>query len=285
MTRREFVGVCAGLWEGGLVHANEPATPRTRVTVQVLQLLKPTELTIRPSGTAPIEFLNHYGLGTIWPGHSVTIRAADAPFSAQGRGSEDAALRLTLSSGFTRNYMGCLRGARLGGDQILLTIEMPVEVAVGSIVSAELPTRGAAMAALAAQAVVARSFLIAGGQRHEHADFCDTTHCQFLRSPSTFGSPAHEAADATRDLVLMANGKPFPALCSAACGGHTEQADENGYLYQRMTEVCTVSHCLRSGHGRGLCQNAALALAQHGWAWERILQKYYPGAAVSKCRG
>jgi stage II sporulation protein D len=34
------------------------------------------------------------------------------------------------------------------------------------------------------------------------------------------------------------------------------------------------------GHGVGLCQRGALALARQGWSAERILAHYYPGAAI-----
>lgn len=283
MTRREFGFVCT------VLHASHSLAdePRRRVTVQVLQLLKPTQVTVRPAGNGPIEVSLKQVRRTLWPGHSATLVATDAPFSAQAHiGSEDAFLRLTLPGGFTRDYLGRLSGEMGPGDELILIIDMSVETAVRSIVGAELPTHGVALAALAAQAVVARSFLIAGGRRHDRSDFCDTTHCQFLRSPAAPRSGVAIAAQQTCGLVLTANGKPFPPLYSAACGGETEQRQEAGYLYQRVAcEVCAASHRTRSGHGLGLCQNAALTLAQRGWPWQRILRKYYPGTGVHEAYG
>jgi peptidoglycan hydrolase-like amidase len=219
----------------------------------------------------------------------MTLTAGDTPFTARGRGTApDARFRITLADGFTREYWGRLRGDRSDeqDQQLLLTVEMPVETATGSIVGAELPTHSAARGALAAQAVVARSFLIAGGRRHEHADFCDTTHCQFLRSPAVAGSVVDKAVGETRGLVLTTAGTPFAALYSAACGGETEQLEQFGYLYQRVRcEICLGMKQQRSGHGLGLCQNAALELARQGWPWRRILQKYYPGADIGRSRG
>jgi peptidoglycan hydrolase-like amidase len=289
MTRRAFSGICAAVWAGHVAQGDDSISigRRTRVKVQVLQLLKANKVTVSPFGGGPIEVMQTQKQSLLWPGHSVTLLAADAPFSAEGHlASADASLRLTLPNGFMRNYLGRL-SAECGPDgQLVLIIDMSVETAVRSIVGAELPERGAAFEALAAQAVVGRSFLMAGGHRHRHADFCDTTHCQFLRSPAERNSAVSMAAVQTRGLLLTTNGKPFPALYSAACGGETEQRDEAGYLYQRLKcEVCSEGRRTRAGHGLGLCQNAALVLAQRGWTWQQILEKYYPGAAIGSGAG
>src|SRR5260221_13879275 len=95
---------------------------------------------------------------------------------------------------------------------------MDVETAVASIVVAESPPH-APMEALKAQAVAARSFLAAGKGRHSGFDFCDTTHCQFLRQPPAADSPAAQATSATRGLVLAYKGRGFAAMYSASCGG------------------------------------------------------------------
>lgn len=92
----------------------------------------------------------------------------------------------------TRHYLGKLE-IRPDARELIIVVVMPLETAVASVVAAESPPH-APMEALKAQAVAARSFLIAGKGRHHSFDFCDTTHCQFLRAPP---GPATAAFQAT----------------------------------------------------------------------------------------
>jgi stage II sporulation protein D len=95
------------------------------------------------------------------------------------------------------------------------------------VVEAESPP-GAPLEARKAQAVVARSYFVAGSGGHRGFDFCDTTHCQFLREPPAAESPSSVAAQATRGLVVAYEGLPFPAMYSARCGGRTRTLAELG---------------------------------------------------------
>src|SRR5260221_12003531 len=115
---------------------------------------------------------------------------------------------------------------------------MDVETAVASIVVAESPPH-APMEALKAQAVAARSFLAAGKGRHSGFDFCDTTHCQFLRQPPAADSPAAQATSATRGLVLAYKGRGFAAMYSASCGGRAPTLGKRGNL------ICCKPHYSR----------------------------------------
>jgi stage II sporulation protein D len=99
---------------------------------------------------------------------------------------------------------------------------------VASIVAAELPAN-TPIEALKAQAVVSRSYLVSGGPRHIHSDFCDSTHCQFFREPPAADRPAARAARDTAGLVLEWKGRPFAAMFSASCGGHTHSLVQIGY--------------------------------------------------------
>jgi stage II sporulation protein D len=96
------------------------------------------------------------------------------------------------------------------------------------------------MEALKAQAVATRSFFVAGKGRHHSFDFCDTTHCQFLRSPPGPATAAFQAAAATRGLVLVYKDRVFAAMYSASCGGRTHTLAElglpdHGYPYFAVT--------------------------------------------------
>jgi stage II sporulation protein D len=214
---------------------------------------------------------------------------------------------------------------------------MDLELAVASVVAAESPP-GAPLEALKAQAVAARSYFFAGRGGHKRFDFCDTTHCQFLREPPAPSAPSRIATGATRGLVLTFAGRPFPALYSASCGGRTHTLAELGlrthdYPYYavscdycrshpdrwtvRLTpgEAASLSQrteserldlarrlgwsTLRSneylvsshpdhaivtgtgaGHGIGLCQRGAAALAQSGANFSTILAYYYPNTSL-----
>jgi stage II sporulation protein D len=104
---------------------------------------------------------------------------------------------------------------------------MDRETAVASIVAAEM-TADAPIEALKAQAVATRSFLLAGSGRHTGFDFCDTTHCQFLRSPPATASAAARATRATEGLVLEYDQKPLAAMYASRCGGRTHSLSELG---------------------------------------------------------
>jgi stage II sporulation protein D (peptidoglycan lytic transglycosylase) len=142
-----------------------------------------------------------------------------------GQGSA-ADFVVAVPAKLSRHYHGVLEMSPQAGE-LLLVVKMELETAVASIVAAESPPH-APLEALKAQAVAARSFLIAGKGRHGGFDFCDTTHCQFLREPPPAGSPSAEAAAATRGLVLAYKGQSFAAMYSASCGGRTHSLEELG---------------------------------------------------------
>jgi stage II sporulation protein D len=145
---------------------------------------------------------------------------------------DSGAFWLEVPGKLKRQYAGrleiCPHGAALAA-----IVTMPLETAVASVVSAESPP-GATTAALEAQAVAARSFLAARQAGHADFDFCDTTHCQFLRSPPEPGSGADEAARSTRGLVLTwheeaANrDRTLAAMYARSCDGRTRSLREIG---------------------------------------------------------
>ena len=140
---------------------------------------------------------------------------------------------------------------------------------------------GTPLEALKAQAVIARSYFAAAGPRHDAFDFCDSTHCQFLREPPQPGSDAFRAASETRGLVLAYHGKPLAAMYSASCGGQTRSLQSEGQGYEYRSVPC--DFCRRNspgvvqGHQLGLCQKGAAGMAASGAGFCEILQHYYPG--------
>jgi peptidoglycan hydrolase-like amidase len=149
---------------------------------------------------------------------------------------------LTVPGKLTRAYRGTL-DIKASHGEVVPIITMDLETAVASAVAAESGS-DTPPEALKAQAVVARSYFLAGRGRHRSFDFCDLTHCQFLREPPAQDSPASVAARETRGLVLTFEEKPFAAMFSRSCGGHTRTPTEvglpgSGYPYfSVLCELC-----------------------------------------------
>ena len=220
-----------------LLSSGQPADPPT-VRIGVFGLFRPQELVLRAA-----------------PGATVTIQVGGKPLSLAGSQvahlrlmkdgiecrvaerrlvgtvlqawSQDAGeFQLAVPGRIERRYRGSLEVTTSGGV-LQPVVTMDLEVAVVSAVAAESPP-GAPLEALKAQAVVARSYYVAGRGRHTGFDFCDTTHCQFLRHAPEKDDPAWRATAATRGLVLSYGAKVLPALYSASCGGRTRTLAEAG---------------------------------------------------------
>jgi peptidoglycan hydrolase-like amidase len=208
-------------------------------------------------------------------------------------------------------------------------VVMDIESATASIVQAESPAQ-APLNYLRAQAIVSRSFLLAAIVGHRGFDFCDTTHCQFLRELPPIDSPAAVATRETRSQRLTYAGQPFAAMYSRSCGGHTRTLSDLGlpiigYPYYAVPcELClhnperwnraaqskgglterdrlannrihgwsalpssVYTHTADGiagvgiGHGLGLCQRGAAAMAAGGSDHRQILSHYYPNTVMS----
>jgi stage II sporulation protein D len=137
-----------------------------------------------------------------------------------------------------------------------------------------------------AQAVVARSFLIAAPHRHQGFDFCDTTHCQYLREPPPDGGPSRRAEQTTKGLALTYHGRTVLALYSADCGGRTRTPADAGWQmdgYPYFAVECPVRGEV-SGHQVGLCQTGAAELARRGMSFRDILAHYFPATLIEAAR-
>jgi hypothetical protein len=204
--------------------------------------------------------------------HVLRLGDSSLPFTTSGEWT------LAVPGKIKRTFRGRL-DVTARNSELLAIVQMDIETAVASVVAAEIPP-GSPMEALRAQAVAARSFLTAAKDRHRGFDFCDTTHCQFLRQPANPGEAAFRAAESTRGLTLQYRGQTIAAFYSADCGGHTSAGPPgaDGYAYARVE--CPRRGGARRGHGMGLCQEGATALALSGEDYLAILGRYYPGAVV-----
>jgi peptidoglycan hydrolase-like amidase len=247
----------------------------------VFGLLKPATLNIYPQANARLHCRSARGSTIVEGKRAVPIDSTSTPFFVNGPNGTPVQFLLEVPGVIRRCYFGTLAIHSRGGF-LRPVVTMDREIAVSSIAGAELPARATPLAALAAQAIAARSFLCAArNSRHIDAQFCDTTHCQFLRSPAAPGSLVEQATQATERLVLSNESSVIPAHYSAACGGHTDSAELDHYRYQAVIcEPCRRDHIARRGHGLGLCQTGAIGLAREGWNWRDIAAKYYPGRVI-----
>lgn len=336
-----------------LIAGHFPAAAQT-VRIGVFGLFKPRQLTVTamegsvlvtktgrdcplvldPSAGAAAASISASGSRIVLRSPEGTVYTTSLRTTARDGGAAD--FTLAVPGKIRRRYSGVLEVTASHGV-LTAVVAMDMELAVASVVAAESPP-GAPLEALKAQAVAARSYFFAGSGGHKGFEFCDTTHCQFLRKPPPSSAPSSIATHATRGLVLAYSGRPFPALYSASCGGRTHALAEvgirprdypyyavpcqycrthpdrwtvrltpqqaadisrkteserldlvrrlgwssvrsNEYLISAHDDHATVTG-LGNGHGIGLCQRGAAALAQGGASFSAILAYYYPNTSL-----
>jgi len=224
------------------------------VEIGVLGLFHPQAVIVSPSSP---EGMSCTANGQTWPLRSpmkIERRGSVLQMVLDGERVSPALLTCAASSGparfsvavpgkISRTYEGSL-AITASQAQIQVVIRMDLETAVASVTAAEsLPNTP--LQALKAQAIAARSFLSAGKGRHKGFDFCDTTHCQFLRQPPPSNSPAWAATRETQGLVLTYQQNVFAAMYSASCSGKTHTLDELGIPvrdYPYYSVICDYCH-------------------------------------------
>lgn len=218
------------------------ATTRAQdVRIGVLGLFHPSQLTVSAvPGTAVILHIGtkEFPIASTSSVSKVTVRSREdglaLTYATQslvadtiaftGRDGGVADFVLAVPGKIARRYRGRLEIACKSGE-LVPVVTMELETAVASVVAAEtLP--GEPLEAFKAQAVAARSYFVAGKGRHERFDFCDTTHCQFLRSPPASDSLTFKAVEATRGLVLEFDSHVFAAMYTRSCNGRTHTPAE-----------------------------------------------------------
>ena len=100
---------------------------------------------------------------------------------ADSRRDGPADFTIAVPGKLSRRYHGILV-VKSGAGVLVPVVRMDLETAVASAVQAESDP-DTPLEALKAQAVATRSYFVATRRQHHDFDFCDTTHCQFLREP------------------------------------------------------------------------------------------------------
>ena len=253
------------------------------VQIGVFNLFRPVELRVSPvSGALLVDTGDDRAILEGRQARAITLASISAPVRVSALDGTDADFRLSIPGRIERQFHGILT-VQAGDHKLIAVVAMDREVAVASVVAAEMPA-SAPMEALKAQAVVARAYFAAAEPRHDGFDFCDSTHCQFLRERPEPRSDAFQATRETRGQVLAYLGKPFAALYSASCGGQTRSLEGDGAGYPYYSVPC--NFCRRhspgvvQGHQLGLCQHGAAGMARSGAGYREILEHYYPGTSV-----
>ena len=276
-SRRDFLGVTAAC---GAATAFELAAPARR-SFWIFKLLRPECVLVHPVATARLHCSDGLRQWIVEGDQSVCVTKDSDYTRLSGPDGSSVVCALEVPGEIRRTFSGTFEFYG-SAEYVLPIVTMDCETATGSIVGAELPASAAHFDALAAQAIVSRSVVCGtGAPQHEIADFCDTTHCQFLRSPAPRDSVIARAVHATHAYVLVNSGRILPARYSAACGGQTEAGFHNGHRYESVRcDICRENGNSRRGHGWGLCQEGAMELARRSFTWREILAKYYPNARV-----
>jgi hypothetical protein len=129
--------------------------------------------------------------------------------------------------------------------------------------------------------VAARSYA-ATSRAHldKGADICTTQHCQVWRNVRYPNTDA--AVDETRGQVIVYGGQIARAYYFAHCDGRTRdvaQVWRQDLPYCRSV-ACECGFTSLYGHGVGMCQEGACAMARRGASYREILKHYYTGVEI-----
>ncbi len=194
------------------------AAQQPDVRVRLLSLYHLAQVKIEPVGPVRVD-------GKIKPA-SFVVRVTNGLVEGDGRAVE----KLVVSGDFRivsdpippQHLRGTLE-IQAKNDFLWMVASLPVDRYVASVLQGE--TAGAMPPeTLKAMAVAIRSYTARFRERHKDAgfDFCDTTHCQFLRlqtQPSVLS-----AVEETAGEMLWDQGSPLPAYYHQDCGGRSESA-------------------------------------------------------------
>lgn len=230
-----------------LLLASFSAAQQPDVRVHLLSRYRLSEVRVEPAKGATVVVTENSAPQSL--SGEVLVRAQGSAVEMSGT----TVSKLTLNGDFqivsdsapSQHVLGTLEiSAR--DDTLLLIAAIPGEQYVADVVEGEtagdMPPE-----ALKAMAVAIRSYTSRFRERHkdEGFDFCDTTHCQYLRldpRPTVIA-----AAKQTAGELLWDRGTPLAAYYHKDCGGRTEAA---AVVWPDQASPALISHddpyCVRS---------------------------------------
>lgn len=161
-------------------------------------------------------------------------------------------------------------------------IEISLHGYVSAVVASEIGNSH--IEACKAQAVAARTFAAVKNWSVTDSSATDQAF-RAKRYDSTLYQNAIDAEIATSEEILTYKGKPISAVYSACNGGKTVSAktrwgSERAYLPEQDDPWDDSTK--RTGHGVGMSQRGAKAMAAAGKTYREILAFYYPGTELIK---
>lgn len=203
------------VWVGEESVDSELAAVQTAVTAALPQFVLTTAsvpgLMIRTDAGADLSIEGQ--------GSHYIVSGTDARFVAAGN---DAGIQLEERS--KRTYRGNLELSGLRGSLAVIN-EVPLEQYLYAVVGGEVSSSWN-VEALKAQAVAARSYSLAQGNRFDVANVVDTTLSQVYNGIGAEAPSITKAVDATAGEVLMSGGKIVEAVFSSNSGGRTADPSE-----------------------------------------------------------
>jgi hypothetical protein len=169
---------------------------------------------------------------------------------------------------------------QLDGGQIE---EMPLDEYLKGVVPTEMGLKKP-VEALKAQAIAARTYAVVT-RRHarDGFDLCATIHCQVWKPKNRY-TDSDLAVDETTGQIVTFNGKIAATPFFAHCDGRTRNSEEawSGKMPYCRTVSCICGYEQLQGHGVGMCQRGAAAMAREGATAGDILRHYYTGVEIVK---
>ncbi len=202
------------VWVGEAANDKDLATVQTTVSEAL-----PLALTAATSPGLMMRIDAGLDLSSETQANHYMVSGNDAKFLAIG---SEAGIQLEERS--KRTYRGNMELSNLRGSLAVIN-EVPLEqylyAVVGGEVSSSWPDE-----ALKAQAVAARSYAMAQGNRFEVANVVDSTLSQVYNGIGSEAPVIIKAVDATAGEVLMSGGKVIEAVFSSNSGGVTSDPSE-----------------------------------------------------------
>jgi hypothetical protein len=157
-------------------------------------------------------------------------------------------------------------------------VTMDMDEYLKGVLPCEMST-GWPIEALKAQAVAARCYA-ATSHKHGAADICTTTCCQAWSG--VHYADTDQAVVSTHNVVATYSGSIIQAYYFGHCDGSTRNSEAvwGGYVPYCRSVSCSCGYTSLYGHGVGMCQQGARAMANRGANYTQILTHYYTGIQV-----
>lgn len=184
-----------------------------------------------------------------------------------------------------RPYAGAFK-IYVAGNELCIINLLAEEDYLAGVLAAEL--RQAPFAALQAQAVAARTYLLKNWRRHQQKGYqaCDLTHCQRYAGSAGVDSTIQHAIASTAGEILTYKNLPIEIFYSSTCGGRTandldvwSSEFDHPYLISVSDSSRRMSYCAKSPHFRWQLRMKTDSLLQ---LWQQELGEPIVALGVSK---